>query len=290
MSNMLRSLALAALAGLLTACGRAPTGEDRDDVMLIPAADGEPMHLRAMFHYDAGYNAPVSGLALRGHPEVRWPTALAVVGCANGARLADFPTGFLVLTVDDNPTLKASSHAQACVRRDPKAIRAAVTRQLDFMIENLHRLEVADPDRLVIFASGEAAPVAAGYAARVRAKVLLGDPCMIPWPREIDATTPGIVLRGDAPLGLRWRNETSPKIGAAQAEDRRAVEMVVTASAEGCEAMLRPDFPANYTVVEGEGRVTPFGRPAGVQGAGREFIARWIAGPAAPASVEREPL
>jgi|GEM_PF-4531293 len=236
------------------------------------------MKLRASFHYDAGYSAPVAALSIRGKPRHIWPTVLVVAGCAHSEASADVPKGALQISVDEDPAhSKRSTLAEACVSRDAGALRAAVRAQLDYMLSSIHRLAVVDPERLVIFASGEAAPVAAAYVAEVRGKVLLGDPCIVAWPKRLDRTTLTKVLRGSEVSGLMWPTADAPAFDPTNSNDPRKVRAAVSVLAADCAGQRRPTFPANYAVFEGDGKVGMFSRPPGVRDAGREFMAERFA-------------
>lgn len=271
-----RQVLVFALCVIVASCGRTPA-EDRRDVVLVPDQTAAPLKIRAMFHYGAGYNAPVQALSLRGRGGVQWPTAFAIEGCANSVGAKDFPNGFLVLGVDESPdALHEPTLAEACQSKDPADIQRAVVRQLDFLRAHVGRLEVADTDHVIIFASGEAAPVAAGYTGAATGKVLLGDPCIVSWPSRPDARTPSIVLRGDEATGLGWDQIATPTSPNVDVQDRKSVEKAFSANTKACPAQARPVLPRNYKVVEKPGRVTLFGRPAGLQDAGRAFMADLI--------------
>lgn len=277
MRRALRSLRIIVLLALLGACRPVPA-EDRRDVVLVPDVSLSAMKLRASFHYGAGYSAPVEALTIRGKPGRIWPAALIVAGCAHSEVGADFPKGVLQLSVDEDPAAAAApTLAEACRSRDPDQIRAAVRARLDYMLASLHRIDVVDPDRLVIFASGEAAPVAAAYAAQVRGKVLLGDPCLVAWPKALDATTPTTLLRGREVLGLRWDDVAPPTVVTPQADSPSAIGRAISVSVAYCTGQRRPPFPSNYYVVERSGRVETLRRPAGLSEAGRDFMAELLA-------------
>lgn len=269
--SLIRLSAVVCLA-LLPACSRTPEA-DRRDVVLVTDESASPMKLRASFHYGAGYSAPVEALSIRGKPSHIWPTALIVAGCAHSEMTDDFPKGVLQVSVDENPhSTLAPTLAEACVHRDAGEIRNAVRARLTYLLSSIQRLDVADPNRLVIFASGEAAPVAAEYVANARGKVLLGDPCLVAWPRTLDAETPTIVLRGSEVSGLKWGTVEVPRVTMPASDNPAAIRSAISASAEHCSGQKRVDFPPNYAVVEGPGRVEMFSRPVGVREAGRDFM------------------
>lgn len=264
-----------ALALALTGCAEQPR-QDRRRVSLVPDTRPAPMTMRATFHYGAGFSAPVQALKIEG--EGRWPTIVVVPGCAHAEVGRDFPRDVLKLSVDENPDQsELPTVGEACLRHDPDEIRGALTRNLRFVLENLHRLELADPHRVVIFGSGEAAPVVAAYNGAVRGKVLQGEPCYVPWPSRFEASTPTLVLRGDRAVGLEWSEVEGPRVTSPDAASPRAVSAAAGAMARECPAQPRPKLPETYSIIEGAGAVLMFRRPSGVQEAGREAIARMVA-------------
>lgn len=264
-----------ALALVLVGCAEQPR-QDRRRVSLIPDTRPAAMTLRATFHYGAGFSAPVQALKIDG--EGRWPTVVVIPGCAHAEVGRDFPRDVLKVSVDENPNQsEMPTVGEACLSHDPEKIRGALTRKLQFALENLRRLELADPHRIVLFGSGEAAPVVAMYEGAVRGKVLQGEPCYVSWPSRFDASTPTVVLRGDRAVGLQWSEVEGPKVTSRDAASPRAVGAAADAMARECLAQHRPTFPATYPIIDGPGAVLMFKRPRGVQAAGREAIARMLA-------------
>lgn len=265
------------LIALVVACGRTPA-EDRRDVILVADETDAPMKLRATFHHGAGYSLPVQSLAIRGRAPHSTATAIVVAGCAHSELASDFPTGVLRLSVDETAsTPDRLKQSAACASRDPARIEDAIREELRFMLSAVRRLDAANGDKLVIFASGEAAPIVAGFSAEVAGKVLLGDPCLVDWPEAADGRTPTLVLWGDKPSGLQWGSGDPPNVTMTGSDRPQAVRDAAAASTTSCEGKPRPHFPPNYAIVQGPGPVGMFRRPGGVQAAGRDFMAQRFA-------------
>lgn len=264
-----------ALALTLIGCAEQP-GQDRRRVSLVPDTRPAAMTMRATFQYGAGFSAPVQALKIEG--EGPWPTVVLVPGCAHAEVGRDFPRDVLKVSVDENPDQsELPTVGEACLSHDPDEIRGALARKLSFVLENLHRLELADPRRLLIFGSGEAAPVVAAYDGAVIGKILQGEPCYVPWPSRFETSTPTLVLRGDRAVGLEWSEDEGPTVTSPDAASPRAVNAAAGAMARECQAQPRPKLPDTYSIIEGAGAVLMFRRPSGVQEAGREAIARMVA-------------
>lgn len=277
-SALLRVLVCGLSFGLLTACGPKrveplPFGWDA-------AGDDAPMVLRASFYDARGghYSMPAVRIRLIApwRPE---PVAITAPGCGFAVRDKDVPKGTVILSVDENPDhLRRASLMEACIAHDPRKVAAAVRSQLKFMTANLGLIEIADPNRAVIFATGEAAPVAATLSLPVRGRILVGDPCLVSWSSTPAlAPAPTTWLRAD-PVGVQWASiYEGPARPAHSPAPARSRKMDGNVKLAPCRAQPRPDPAKGVDVRDYRGDVETYERPAGMIEAQRAAFARYVA-------------
>jgi hypothetical protein len=238
-----------------------------------------PMELRVAFTYDRkNYNGPADSVRVSG--AVRQPVAIALPGCGFGVWGADAPHGTLMISVDEDPDLlDRPTVMEACLAGDGKALEAALSDDLDFMISRLARLDIADTDRVVIVASGDAVPVVATRRVQVRGKILIGDPCLVPWRRaDIDTTVPTTLLRGD-PFGLGWTSIEQPSLSPGRmAKTEAHPRGAIAGMTRPCPALRRPQLPANVTVSIWPGEIETARRPGGMLEAERDAFRTYVEG------------
>lgn len=248
-------------------------------LVIEPPLAAEPMTLRAAFTYGGkSYNIPLE--SVRGSDTKLQPVAIALPGCAFAVWERDAPSEAIMISVDEDPTLiDRPTVEEACLAHDGKALENALSAQLDFMASRLSRLRIADPTRTVVLAFGDAAPVAAAHRLPVRGKILVGDPCLVPWrTTDFDTATPTILLRG-APSGIGWsRPAENPKfqnresLAKTELDPSRAIAGMV----EHCPALPRPVFPANVSVTDWSGEVSTLKRPSGMLEAQKAAFRRYV--------------
>jgi hypothetical protein len=263
----------------MTACSVAPVQPEDPDIQF--AAHPAPRKLRATFDYARGHvSAPVVRIGFKGKNHERRAAALVLPGCGFASRSWDLPPGTVLLTVDQNPDLERDeTMTEACLHHDAAGIDKAVRANLRFMLDHLSQVELVDRHRVAILASGEAAPVIATEATRVRGKILLGDPCIVRWAtRDLDKESPTIVLRGTEIVGVWWPETQNGPLPIDPTSMVRAAPHGVAkqqlALGAPCVGQRRIDFPKNFLVVEKIGRVGGESRPVGLEGAAHAAFER----------------
>lgn len=131
------------------------------------ASGGAPLTLRVAYT-DGGrnFNGPVDGLRVVDPDAPKRPVLVVLPGCAFGVQQREATLDAIVVSVDENPeVLERPTIMEACKAADAEAITVAIEAQARFILDTIAKLEMADPDRVVLAASGEAAPIAAGLRA-----------------------------------------------------------------------------------------------------------------------------
>lgn len=223
------------------------------------ADEAAPMALRVFYTYAGGNaNMPITRLSVKSSVRRR-PVAIVTAGCGFAVMAADLPRDTVVISVDENPQrVKRRSLLSACLAQDGQAVAAVIREHLTFAVSHLDRVELADPDRLVIVAIGDSAPVGAAFRGPAKAKLLLGDPCFVPWPETgaLDRSTPTTILRGSSAMGRAWITNVKPRRGLSEDPIAR-----IEASTRPCQALPRTALPSNFATIEAPGEVTTTGRP-----------------------------
>lgn len=220
------------------------------------------MALRLSGDLGAHHSVRVQSLSADEDHAATRPAAIVVAGCGMGSVQRDLPPEFLVLTVDENRlTLERATLAEACQARDAAAITAAVEDQTRFVLDMLPEVSLIDPNRVVLMASGEAAPVAARLSVPVRGRLLLGDPCIVRWPEGQRATSnPAVVLQNTSGLGRSLPGEDAGSAAPSKAQsDLQSTASTISAP---CREQPHPSYPSNFEVTTAVGETSLFDRPA----------------------------
>lgn len=239
------------------------------------AHGGAPMTLRVAYT-DGGvnFNGPVDGVRVIAPDAPRRPVLVVLPGCAFGVAQLEATLDAMVVSVHENPdVLERPTILEACKAADAEAISGAIEAQARFIFDSLAELEVVDPDRVVLAASGEAAPIAANMAAPVRGKVLIGEPCYVRWPLEILTTAaPMTIFWSAEPEGRNWAApgaDAERERGQAGSRSPTATsseaDWAASVSGHSCEPVPRPaGLGPNVDVRIVKGSIQAFSRPEGM--------------------------
>lgn len=239
------------------------------------APGGAPMTLRVAYTDGGGnFNGPVDGVRVLVPEAPERPVLVVLPGCAFGVQQQEATLDAVVVSAGENPdVLERPTIIEACKAADAEAITVAIEAQARFIFDSMAKLEMADPDRVVLAASGEAAPIAAGMAAPVRGKILIGDPCYVPWPSEaLTAAQPTTIFWSAEPEGRsraapganakRDRGKTGPLSPTATSN---AADWAASVSGGSCKPLPRPTLLGSDVDVRiVQGSIRAFGRPEGM--------------------------
>lgn len=262
--------------GMVVTAG-AVSGAFKPEPTLEPqiAHGGAPLTLRVAYTDGGGnFNGPVDGVRVIDSDAPKRPVLVVLPGCAFGVKQLEATLDAIIVSVDENPdVLQRSTMLEACKAADAEAITVAIEAQARFMFDSLAKLEMVDPGRVVLAASGDAAPIAAGMAAPVRGKVLIGDPCYVRWPPEALTTA--------EPTTLFWSDEPEGRTRAAPGADTErgggqagslsptatsgAADWAASVSGRPCEPVPRPTrlgHSVDVRIVSGS--IQTFSRPEGM--------------------------
>lgn len=247
---------LLATVGAVLLQGCRPTMSDIDiSIADVPA----PQILRANFRAGSHFNGPVDRLAWKKPTSERRPLVIVVAGCAFSVHGSEFPSDAITLSVDESPDeMDEPTLTEACLAHDDAAIRAAVQRQIAFILSRLPTVEIGDPDRVMLYASEDAVPEAARFHGRFVGKLLLGGPCDARWPDDLDDTTPTTLVIPRTGAGARWVSDearlTPRDLEGSDREVERKVRSRMSTSTVVCEPISPPPMPKNITVRRSPGR------------------------------------
>src|SRR4028119_47717 len=109
------------------------------------------------------------------------------------------------------------------------------------------------------------APVVAASDLPVRGRIVIGEPCLVPWGR-VASSPPVLALFGTIPTGLTFEPEED--------NPQELIGNYFPGSPDGvsCPALPRPSFPSAVDIVRGAGEVKAFSRPVAIVEAQAERI------------------
>jgi hypothetical protein len=186
------------------------------------------------------------------------PVILVLSGCAFPIWGKDVPPGVALLDAWENPeTFGDKDRGSSCMLHDATALQQSFERQLNYLVEYVEKSAWIDKERVMLVGYGEAAPIVASFTGKVKQKLTMGDPCLVPW-SEIDRRIPLLMLFTDNPQGLEYSTESEkPQDIAALARG----EGPSLQQPNACVGLQRPDIPSSVQEVIAHGKISLFGRP-----------------------------
>lgn len=203
------------------------------------AAPAQTMELNVMV---LGYNGQLAGLPQQAPPVpiARFPVVLSLAGCGYAQDTKGIPAGVAVLSASERMPNGTWRGLDACARRDGPALEQLYQRELAALLRAARSRAWFDEKRIILRGYGEAAPVAAAHRGPSLARVLLGEPCLVPW-RDVVAGSPITLLVTSPAAGMLNDPEAGPPYT--------------------CTALPRPVALRRARTVVAPGRITPGGIP-----------------------------
>lgn len=247
------------------------------DITVIPPDREAPLVMRVSLRAARGnYYVPFGDLTFSKQDGRLRPAIVWLPGCGYGVVGRDIPKYAAVFSVEDQHVGGPNAVVKACSSGDADELRSAYLAHLTFALAEVRKLPWVDHDRILVIASGEAAPVVAeSKLAGMATKLLIADPCRVGW-RNMDTEAPSYVFWSAQPYGLTFSRPA--KVGTDRVEALRRAERDPVATATSysttCEAQPRPALPSNYTVHLAQGRITAIDMPVALQQAQRSIMQR----------------
>ena len=203
------------------------------------------------------------------------PVMINLEGCAFPTLGRDLPKEAVILYAEDDERKpgRDTRRVQACLDHDAAAIEEATRVELAYVVDRIRTLPWVDQSRVMLIGNGEAGPVVASSRLPVRQRVVIGDPCFVPW-GDVTRTSPLTFLFGSPATGLSFEGRKTMRIGdLGLGSDPPPPDGVP------CPALRRFAHQAIENVIVAKGIIKGFDRPATIFEAQRSLYEKLAKGP-----------